>query len=213
MLEQPLYAIDDMTEIRNLVRANGWATLISCVPGVGLVASDLPVILDPDRTDASVLGHLARSDAALHELGEHPALLVIEGPNGYVSPAFYQAGPYVPTWNFFVAHLHGVPDVLPADEAFAVLEATVDHFEADRPKPWSMAEAEEYAHRIAPGVTGFRLVPDRMAGKAKASQEKPREVAARVVAALDSRDDVHHNPALADAMRAVLDFGEEIAVR
>ncbi|MEW1779500.1 FMN-binding negative transcriptional regulator [Streptomyces sp. NPDC086777] len=213
MLQQPLYAIDDMTGIRDLVRANSWCTLVSWVPDSGLVASHLPVVLDPERADATVLGHLARADAELHELGRHPALLIVEGPNGYVSPSFYRTGPYVPTWNFFVVHLRGVPEILPAEDTFALLDATVDHFEADRPQPWSLAEAGDYAHRIAPGVTGFRLTPAHMVGKAKASQEKPPAVAARVITALDSRADSHYNPELADAMRRYLDLDHEKGAR
>jgi transcriptional regulator len=204
MLEQQLYAQNDITEIRSLIRRNAWATLVSFVPDAGLVVSHLPVILDPGRNDATVLGHLAKTDAELHELGDHAALLVIEGPNGYISPTFYESGPYVPTWNFLVTHLHGVPETLGAEATFDVLEATVDHFESERPKPWSMATVDEYARRIAPGVTGFRLSPSRVVGKAKAGQEKPRDIAQRVIKALDSRDDLHYNPGLADAMRRVL---------
>ncbi|MGW0737365.1 FMN-binding negative transcriptional regulator [Streptomyces sp. NPDC002851] len=204
MLEQTRYAMNDIAHVRSLIRAHGWATLISHVPDSGLVASHLPLILDPERDDATVVGHLAKADAELHQLGQHGTLLIIEGPNGYVSPSFYEAEPYVPTWNFLVAHLHGLPEILAAEEAFEVLEATVDHFESGRPKPWDMSGVQEYAHRIAPGVTGFRFTPDRVVSKAKVSQEKPREVALRVVRALDSGDDFHRNPALAEAMRKVL---------
>lgn len=204
MLEQSRYAQNDTTHVRSLIHSHGWATLISHVGKSGLVASHLPVILDPYREDVTVVGHMAKADAELHELGKHGTLLIIEGPNGYISPSFYEAGPYVPTWNFLVTHLHGVPQILEAEEAFEVLEATVDHFESDRAKPWSMSTVDEYAHRIAPGVTGFRLAPDRVVSKAKVSQEKPREVAERVISALDSGDDFHRNPALADAMREVL---------
>ncbi|MEU0947510.1 FMN-binding negative transcriptional regulator [Streptomyces canus] len=204
MLEQQLYALRDMAEIRSLIRSHAWATLISFVPESGLVASHLPVILDPDRDDATVLGHLARADAEQHQLGLHSTLLVIEGPNGYISPSFYEAGPYVPTWNFLVTHLHGIPEVLNPADAYAVLEATVDHLESRRPKPWQMATVHEYAQRIAPGVTGFRLSSSHVISKAKMSQEKPRDVAARVIKALDSADDAHFNPALADAMSKIL---------
>lgn len=204
MLEQPLYAQNDIREIRSLIRAHAWATLVSAVPGAGLIASHLPVILDPSRGDSTILGHIAQADAELHELGQHGTLVVIEGANGYVSPSFYEHGPYVPTWNFLVAHLHGVPELLGAEETFQVLESTVDHFESQRPKPWSISSVDGYARRIAPGVSGFRLSPERVIGKAKVSQEKPSEVAARVINALDSGDDFHYNPELADAMRHIL---------
>ncbi|MEY9845537.1 FMN-binding negative transcriptional regulator [Streptacidiphilus sp. MAP5-3] len=204
MLEQPLYALTDPDELRSLIAGRGWATLVSAVPDGAPVVSHVPVILDPDRDDATVLGHLAREDAELHELGRHRTVLVFEGPNGYISPSFYESGPYVPTWNFVVAHLHGTPEILSPDETYEVLDRTVDHFEAARPTPWRLPEVEEYARRIAPGTTGFRLTPSRVVAKAKLSQDKPHETAQNVVNALRRDEDVHRNPALAEAMSKAL---------
>jgi transcriptional regulator len=194
-----MYAISDVAELRALVRDHGWATLVTGVPGQSPVVSHLPILLDPDGDPDSVtvLGHLARRDADLHELGHHPVAVVVQGPHGYVSPSFYAGGPYVPTWNFVVAHLHGRPEALGAGETYDVLERTVDHFERHRPAPWRLAGVAGYAHRIASGTVAFRLRPDRVVGKAKLSQDKPPADALGVVAGLE-RD---ANPALADAMR------------
>jgi transcriptional regulator len=150
-------------------------------------------VVDSAADGLVVLGHLARTDAGLHELGQHDVVVVVQGPHGYVSPTFYKGGPYVPTWNFVVAHLHGRPSLLDGDETYGLLERTVDHFE---PTPWRLNKVSDYAHRIAGGVTGFRLVPDRVVGKAKLSQDKPAEDVSGVVAAL-----AETNPLLATAMR------------
>jgi transcriptional regulator len=208
MLEQTLYGQHDLDRVRALVSEHGWATLVSSPPHRGLVVSHLPVILDPGREDATVLCHLARRDAESHQLGEHDVVVIVAGPNGYVPPDFYRDGPYVPTWNFEVLHLHGRPVPLPRDESYEVLERTVDHFEASRPRPWRLASVAEYAHQIAPHTTGFRLSPSRLVGKAKLSQEKPVATALRVITALEDQSDVHHNPALAAAMRRALLDGQ-----
>lgn len=199
MLEQRGYAITEAAEVRALVREHGWATLVTGAAGEPVV-SHLPILLDPDGDDLAVLGHLARADAKLHELGQHEVVLVVQGPHGYVSPGFYVSGPYVPTWNFVVAHLHGRPEVLGPDATYEVLDRTVDHFERDRPTPWRLDSVADYAHRIAGGTVAFRLRPDRIAGKAKLSQDKPAADVLGVVAALE-RDPTHANPALAAAMR------------
>ncbi|MBB6346770.1 FMN-binding negative transcriptional regulator [Nonomuraea muscovyensis] len=193
MLEQPMYALDDPAALRALVAAHGWALLVS---DGGPVVSHLPIIPDPADPGAAVLGHLAREDAELHGLGERPVVIVVQGPHGYVSPTWYEAGPYVPTWNFVTVHLHGTPELLGPEETWQVLSGTVDHFEAGRPEPFRMGEVEEYARRLAPAVTGFRLVPTRVVGKAKLSQDKPAEIVERVIGALDAE-----NPPLARAMR------------
>lgn len=208
MLDQPIYALTDPVRLRDLVAAHGWATLVSATGG-GPVVSHLPVIPDPEAPgdELTILGHLARADAELHELGRHDVVVIIEGPEGYISPGTYHAAPYVPTWNFVVAHLHGRPDVLDAEQTYRVLERTVEHFEAGRPEPWRLETVEDYAQEIAPYATGFRLRPARVAGKHKLSQDKPHEVALRAAAALDV-DGPHGNRALAAAMRRVLVPGD-----
>jgi len=203
MLEQRLFAVTDVAALREVVAEYGWATLATAPPGRGLVVSHLPVVVDPGHEGVAVLGHLARDDAGLHELGQHDVVLVVQGPHGYLSPSFYVGGPYVPTWNFVVAHLHGHPEPLTLDETYDVLERTVDHFERRRPTPWRLDSVAGYAHRIAGGVVGFRLVPDRVVGKAKLSQDKPAEDVRSVVAALE-HDAVNANPDLAAVMRACL---------
>lgn len=206
MLEQDTYALTDPAELRALIAAHGWATLVTAGDG-GLVVSHLPVLPDPSTGGLAVLGHLARTDAREHRLGEREVVLVVQGPHGYVSPSMYGAAPYVPTWNYVVAHLHGRPEVLDDTATFEVLGRTVDHFESRRPAPWRLTSVPQYARRIAPHTTGFRLRPDRVVGKRKLSQDKPLDVALRVATVLDG-DDVHHNTELAAAMRRVLVPGE-----
>ncbi|WP_329363368.1 FMN-binding negative transcriptional regulator [Streptomyces sp. NBC_00669] len=215
MLEQPIYALTDPVRLHELVAGHGWATLVSATGRGGPVVSHLPVIPDPEPDeggdggggDLTIVGHLARADAELHELGAHDVVVIVEGPGGYVSPSSYRAGPYVPTWNFVVAHLHGRPTVLEGAAGYRVLERTVEHFEADRPEPWRLDTVADYAREIAPYTTAFRLRPSRVVGKHKLSQDKPYEVARRVVEALEDGGP-HGNPALAAAMRRVLVPGD-----
>jgi transcriptional regulator len=154
-----------------------------------------------DPQDLTVLGHLARADAEQHELGRHEVVVIIEGADGYISPTFYSAGTFVPTWNFVVAHLHGTPQVLDAEETWTILERTVARFESERPEPWRLDTVDEYARSIAPYTTGFRLTPSRVVSKAKLNQDKPAAIIERVVTALEN-DKVHGNEALAHAMRS-----------
>jgi transcriptional regulator len=209
MLEQPVYALGALAEVRDLVHANAWALIASAggPPSGGgsepPVISHLPVLLDPDESDATILTHLPREDADLHRLGERDVVIVVEGPNNYISPSWYSDagdGPYVPTWNYTVAHLHGRPEVFDDADTYRVLELTVEHFEKDRPAPWRLDSVDEYAHSIAPYAVGFRLRPTRIASKGKLSQDKPAEVIERVIDALES-DLVHANPPLARLMR------------
>jgi transcriptional regulator len=206
MLEQPIFAASP-TDVRALISARCWATLVTTSAATGPVISHLPIIVDRVAGDAApgpeltVLGHLALEDALLHQLGDREVALIVEGANGYISPTLYQAGPYVPTWNFVVAHLYGRPEPLGPEETFDVLDRTVDHLEAGYPRPWRLASVDAYARSIAPYAIGFRLTPARVVGKAKLSQDKPPEVVERVIGRLTDDPD-YRNPELAAAMHS-----------
>jgi len=200
MLKRPEYAWrGTQDDLRALVAAHPWATLVSSTSH-GLLVSHLPVL--PDGADElQVVGHLARSDADEHELGRADTVLIVQGAHGYISAGWYVGGPYVPTWNYVVVHLHGRPDVLDAEETWDVLDRTVDHFEAVRAEPFRTADVADYARRLAPHVTGFRLTPAAVDAKAKLSQDKPESDLEGVLRGLTDSNDPHADDVLADAMR------------
>ncbi len=202
VLEQPMFALAEPAA-RQLIQANPWATLVStpAEPGADLVVSHLPVLQDPAAPAPVLLGHLAAADAELHDLGRRRVVVVVEGASGYISPTWYRAGPYVPTWNFEVVHLHGVPQVLDAEATYDILDETCAHMEAVRSPRWQLDSVRAYAEHIAPYTTGFRLVPERVVAKSKMSQDKPVEIVDRVIHALRT-DPYQADPRLADAMAA-----------
>ncbi|MDH6214059.1 FMN-binding negative transcriptional regulator [Streptomyces pseudovenezuelae] len=207
MLQQEVFRVDDPGWIRDLARAHPWATLISHTPDRGLIVSHLPVLVDNSQecegdSDLVLRGHLARTDAAKHELGSHEVVVMLQGPHGYISPSWYGETPHVPTWNFTVLHVHGRPELLDPSDTYDVLSATVDHFEDRLPEPWRLARVESYAHRIAAAVTGFRLPASRVTAKAKLSQDEREEVVLRLAEALESGGP-YASPELARAMRDI----------
>ena len=204
MRETPQYLMTDAADIRSLIAANPWATMVSATDD-GLVASHYPFLLEDDGDGLVLVSHVGRPDERAHRLGESELLVIFEGPDGYVSPGWYEAGPAVPTWNFAVVHAYGTPKLLSDDENLAVLDRLVDHFEAPLPEPFSMrvdAANSAYAERIVRGTVGFRMRVDRVVAKEKMSQGKPRDVVERVIENLE-RPGVYANPSLAARMRRV----------
>ncbi len=191
----------DDADLLRLVAAHPWVTLVSATSR-GLVVSPLPALPDPGASGVAIIGHLARTDAEEHEIGACEAVVVVQGTHGYISPTWYVSGPYVPTWNYVTAHLHGRLEALGAAATYDVLDRTVDHFEAVRPEPFRMNDVRAFADRLAPAVVGFRLTPDRVVAKAKLSQDKPTEDYEGVLRGLEDADDVHGDHRLAAVMRA-----------
>lgn len=208
------YALDDPAAVRALVDAHPWATIVSFIPDRGLVASHYPVILDDEAGPEEglvLLSHVGTPDERLHELGAHEVMVIVYGPQGYVSPGWYELSPAVPTWNFAVAHLHGTPEILDDAENLDVLERLVDRFERVLPDPFLMnrtLENADYAARIVHGTVGFRLRVTRIEAKEKMSQDKPAEVVRHVIAALRAAGP-YENPALAERMTRVHETAQQ----
>ena len=116
----------------------------------GLAAAGAP---RPGSSGVAIIGHLARTDAEDHEVGECDAVVVVQGTHGYISAEVVRRWAYVPTWNYVTAHLHGRLEALDAAATYDVLDRTVDHFESVRPEPFRMVR-EAFADRLAPAVVG-----------------------------------------------------------
>ncbi|WIE73246.1 FMN-binding negative transcriptional regulator [Curtobacterium sp. MCJR17_020] len=207
MRHTPHFLMTDVDEVKRLVAGNPWATIVSHTDA-GIVASHYPFLLEtpgPDDDadiddDAIVLvSHVGRPDELAHELGRHEVLVVVQGPHGYVSPAWYPPEQFVPTWNHVTAHLWGTPELLSDDENFRVLGELVDHFERVMPEPVSLEIDEETARRMAKGTVGIRIRVTRFDARAKLSQNKAPEVVDRIIAGLRG-DGPYASPALADEM-------------
>jgi len=202
MRTNPYYLLEDMDEIRRLIRENPWAILVSDA-STGLVGSHYPVLIDESQDDLTLVTHVGRPDEKVHELGEHELMVIVQGPHGYISPSWYGDLIEVPTWNFITAHLSGVPEILEPEENFEVLTALVEHFEreVESPRPLDESEARlEDAKRDSRGTVGLRLAPTKVVAKQKMSQNKPPEVIANVIRELEGTGP-YANPALAREMR------------
>lgn len=202
MRHTPSYLLEDVAEVKRLLRGNPWMTYVSPA-STGLVSSHYATLLEETGDDTiSLVSHFGRPDEVAHELGQHEVLVIAQGPHGYISPAWYAEGDFVPTWNHVTAHLYGVPEILGDEENFEVLGRLVDHFEQRMPHPVSLEIDEEKARRIARGTVGLRIRVTRFDARAKLSQNKTPEVREAIMTALESGGP-YSDPALAAEMRRV----------
>ncbi|MGF6821150.1 transcriptional regulator [Microbacterium sp. ZKA21] len=207
MRQNPSFTLADIAEMRRVIDLNPWATIVSA-GDVGLVASHYVVLLDEDRDDLTVVGHVGRPDDLIHGMGDRELLVVLQGPHGYISPGWYDPeAASVPTWNYTAVHLSGVPELLTPEENLQVLDRLVERFESRMPDPrlmWERPNDEAFVRRLEAGTVGFRLTPTRVVAKRKLSQNKDAATIENVIAELQS-DGVYANPALAAEMRRAQD--------
>ncbi|SES22975.1 negative transcriptional regulator, PaiB family [Pedococcus cremeus] len=177
MYTPPFNLAEDEEELRALVadvRA-GW--LVTNGHAAAPSATYLPVIWRDD----TVIAHVAKANPHWREIGsETPALLIVTGPDAYVSPTWYAAkaehGKVVPTWNYSAVHLTGMARAHHDPEwlRMAVEELTNEH-EQRRPAPWHVTDAPSaYIEGQLRGIVGVELTVSKVEGKAKLSQNRSR---------------------------------------
>ncbi len=171
MRHNPIHAETDVAVVRRLITENPWATIVSNSGGE-LVASHYPVLLDNATEELVLVTHVGRPDETIHGFGgTAEALVIVQGPHGYISPSWYTDVPApVPTWNFSVAHCYGVPEVLGPEENLRVLTRLVEHFERHVETPVFLDQA--LGAEISKRTVGLRIPITRFVCKVKMSRDK-----------------------------------------
>lgn len=197
------FAVND-AEIRELLTHHGAADLVTATPQ-GLLATLLPFIYDPSiGAHGALLGHLARNnDQWRYEvLGE--AMVIVRGPDAYVSPSWYASktehGRVVPTWNYITAHVYGRL-VVHDDPAWveALVRRLTDKHEAKQPQPWTVDDTPAgFVAGQLRAIVGIEVMISRVEAKAKLSQNRPAADVDGVICGLQARGD----SAAAAAVRA-----------
>jgi len=193
-------AVDEATA-RAMVEQYAAGELITVGPEGYPLATLLPVLWQGER----VIAHMARANAQWRSIAPGAkALLVVGGPQAYISPSWYAAkrehGKVVPTWNYSSVHLTGTVSVI---EDPGWLRAAVTHLtdvhERGRPEPWQVSDAPaDYIEKMLRGIVGLELRVERVEGKAKLSQNRSEEDRRGVVAGLGEGP-------VADAISATLE--------
>jgi transcriptional regulator len=193
------FAPDDAT-VRELLSRPQAADLVTMTED-GLVATFLPFIHDPD---AGVLrGHLARNNDQWQRPPVGEALVIVHGPDAYITPNWYatkrEHGRVVPTWNYLTAHVYG--ELRVHDDPVwleGLVRELTDLHEAQEDAPWAVDDApERFVAGQLRAIVGVELVISRIEAKVKMSQNRPSADLDGVVAGLEARGDT----ASADAVR------------
>ena len=178
------FAEADLAELDRLIARDAFVTLVTVADGLPFV-SHLPVLYARVGEQVVVEGHWARPNPQARHAG--PALLIVHGPHAYVSPGWYadkEEAARVPTWNYAVAHLHGM---LETTDDTARLASIVDRLsrknEAHVGNDWRFEHDRDDHVRQLCGIIGFRFVAERIELKFKLNQNHP---AANVEGAADA---------------------------
>ncbi|MGB8666951.1 MAG: FMN-binding negative transcriptional regulator [Serratia inhibens] len=191
MYQPASFREDDLETHIALVRANPLGMLIS-QGEQGLLADPLPFLVDVDaQGNICLRAHLSRANRHWQGLqAAQECLVVFQGTDGYISPGWYetkrQTGKAVPTWNYSLVQLYGVPRVTEdAGWLRQQLEGLTALQEGRQPEPWRIDDAPaNYIAAQIRGIVGIEIAVTRREGKWKMSQNRSSDDIEGVIAGL-----------------------------
>jgi transcriptional regulator len=208
------FEVEDAAALLKELCAVSPATLVTHGEN-GFRASILPMLFDADDgPNGTLRGHLARGNPQWREIealiaaaggGGGEALAIFDGPDAYVSPAWYEekrlTGKVVPTWNYVTVQAHGtITTVHDPEWLVPHVGRLVARHEAGRPDPWAITDApEDYVRTQARAIVGLELRITRLEAKVKLSQNRSDADIAGTIEGLSAG--TPRQQAVAEAMR------------
>ncbi len=179
MYTPEIFREKDSDAITAMIRSCGLATLVTNT-SQGLTATPMPMLFAEDEGEHGVLhGHIARVNPQWKESVADEALVIFQGPNAYITPAWYatkaETGKVVPTWNYVAVHAYGTVEFYhDSERLLEVVTRLTDLHEAGRPNKWSLNDAPtNYVEGQLRAIVGVRIPIRRIDAKKKLSQNQP----------------------------------------
>jgi transcriptional regulator len=184
MHPNPLYRSDDRALCEALIAEVGFGMVFAATPDGPRVAHT-PLLLG---TSGAVQFHLARNNALAQHLDGTTALIVVNGPDAYVSPRWYEDRNTVPTWDYVTLECEGTVQRMDDAGLEAFLHAAIAKHETRLGgDPWRAEESSEKMWAgLFRGIVGFELEVLAMRPTFKLSQNKPTATRARIAEGLEN---------------------------
>lgn len=183
MHPNPLFRSDDRVLLESLIAEIGFGMVFAQTPDGPRVAHT-PLL---STGDGAVQFHLARGNALTRHLDGGTALIVLNGPDAYVSPRWYRNRDTVPTWNYVALELEGRVRQMNDEGLEAFLHAAIEKQESRLAgEPWRAEESSEKVWAgLFRGITGFEMEVLGWRPTLKLSQNKSDEERERIAAGLE----------------------------
>lgn len=198
MHPNPAFRRVDAAQSLALVRARSFGILVA-QGAEGPLASHIPFMLSDDGSVVEF--HLVRNSAMARAIADGaPVRLIVDGPEGYISPDWYGVADQVPTWNYVAVHLVGEARLSDEDGFRDLLDRLSAHFEARLlpKKPWTSDKMTAgVMERMMRGIVPCVMRVSDLQSTWKLGQNKTEDARAGAAQGLE----VQGNAELANLMR------------
>lgn len=198
MHPNPLFRSEDRPLLESLIDEVGFGMVFAGTPDGPRVAHT-PLL---STGDGAVQFHLSRGNGLARWLDGETALIVVNGPDAYVSPRWYADRATVPTWDYVALELEGRVRRMEREGLDAFLYALIEKHEGRLGgEQWSAGETPRPMwDKLLTGIVGFELEVLAWRPTLKLSQKKTAPERETIAAGHEANG----APALAQLMRTLV---------
>ena len=153
-------------------------------------ATPLPLLAETDAQGkiVSLFGHFARRNPQVPALQNDPeALILFQGPEGYISPRLVSNPTWGPTWNYAVVRFEVTISFVP-EETDAAVRRLAAHLERGQAKPWQVEAMRHRYGELMKHIIAFRASVRAMHATFKLGQDENEATFGEIVTGLQGSE-------------------------
>lgn len=201
MFVPKLYRSEDMNLMREIIRENSFALLISSVDKIRATHS-MMMLNEDDPENAYIETHISRANPQAKSLKDGDEVLCdFLGAHTYISSSWYDHI-NVSTWNYEAVQVYGKVELMNHDELYAHLDALTSKYEKFQQCPMMVKDiGQEFVEKEMKGAFGLKVIPTEIFIKQKLSQNRKETDFQNIISHLEQSDD--HAKRIAEKMKSI----------
>ncbi|WP_276876657.1 FMN-binding negative transcriptional regulator [Chryseobacterium joostei] len=189
MFVPKLYRSEDMYLMREIIRENSFALLISSVDKIRATHS-MMMLNESDPENVYIETHISRANPQAKSLKNGDEILCdFLGAHTYISSSWYDHI-NVSTWNYEAVQIYGKVELMDHDELYAHLDKLTSKYEKFQQCPMMVKDmGNEFVEKEMKGAFGIKINPTEIFIKQKLSQNRKEADFQNIISQLEQSDD------------------------
>ncbi|MFP3833943.1 FMN-binding negative transcriptional regulator [Chryseobacterium sp. SIMBA_028] len=189
MFVPKLYRSEDMNLMREIIRENSFALLISSVDKIRATHS-MMMLNESDPENVYIETHISRANPQAKSLKEGDEVLCdFLGAHTYISSSWYDHI-NVSTWNYEAVQIYGKVELMDHNELYAHLDKLTSKYEKFQQCPMMVKDmGNEFVEKEMKGAFGIKINPTEIFIKQKLSQNRKEADFRNIISQLEQSDD------------------------
>lgn len=188
MFVPKLYRSEDLDVMREIIKENSFALLISSVNKIRATHS-MMMLNESDPENSYIETHISRANPQAKTMKNGDEVLCdFLGAHTYISSSWYDHI-NVSTWNYEAVQIYGKVELMNQDELYAHLDKLTTKYENFQQCPMMVKDmGREFVEKEMKGTFGIKVIPTEIFIKQKLSQNRKENDFNNIISQLEQSD-------------------------